>query len=158
VTGSQAGTVALVVRFVAAFNAARIEEALALFSEDANVSDCDYASRTVVEAKGRAAIRSWLERRMADHDRFVIGRIFNMNPDSDLGIGVEFALRSSDSIATLGAPNGLVPEVAAKIVIDASGERFAAFANGPGGAAPGDVRQLCSVPGNTSSPIPTPSG
>jgi hypothetical protein len=158
VTGSQAGTVALVVRFVTAFNAARIEEALALFSADANVSDCDYASQTVVEAKGRAAIRSWLERRMADHDRLVIGRIFNMNPDSDLAIGVEFALRSSDSIGALGAPDGLVPEVTAKIVIDASGERMAAFANGPGGADPGDVRQLCFAPGGTSSAVPTPSG
>jgi hypothetical protein len=147
--------VALVVRFVAAFNAARIDEALAPFAEDANVSDCDYASQTVVEAKGRAAIRSWLERRMADHDRLVIGRIFNMNPDSDRAIGVEFALRSSDSIETLGAPDGLVPVVTAKIAIDAAGERIAAFANGPGGADPGDVRRLCSVPGGTSSPIPT---
>jgi hypothetical protein len=157
VTGSQAGAVALVVRFGAAFNAARMEEALALFAEDANVSDCDYASQTVFEAKGRAGIRSWLEGRMADHDRLVIGRIFNMNPDSDLAIGVEFALRSSDSIAALGAPNGLVPELAAKVVIDASGERMAAFANGPAGADPGDVRQLCSVPAGTSSPSPMPS-
>ena len=149
--------VALVVRFVAAFNAARMDEAVALFAEDANVSDCDYASQTVVEARGPAAIRSWLERRIADHDRLVIGRIFNMNPDSDRAIGVEFALRSSDSIARLGAPSGLVPEVTAKIAIDASGERIEAFANGPGGADPGDVRRLCSVPGGTSSPVPTAS-
>ena len=95
---------------------------------------------------------------MVDHDRLVIGRIINMNPDSDRAVGVEFALRSSDSIATLGAPNGLVPEVTAKIVVDASGEKIVAFANGPGGVDPGDVRQLCSVPGETSSSAPTPSG
>ena len=157
VTGSQAGMVALVVRFVAAFNAARMDEAVALFAEDANVSDCDYASQTVVEARGRAAIRSWLERRIADHDRLVIGKIFNMNPDSDLAIGVEFSLRSSDSIAALGAPNGLVPKVAAKIVIDPSGELMATFANGPVGVDPGGVRQLCSVPTGTSSSSPVPS-
>ena len=156
VTGSQAATIALVGRFVTTFNAGRLEEALALFTEDAIVSDCDYGSQTVVEAQGRAEIQSWLVGRMADHDRLVIGRIFNMNPDSDRVVGVEFALRSSDSIATLGAPNGLVPEVTAKIVIDASGERIAAFANGPGGADPGDVRQLCSVPDDTSSSVPTP--
>ena len=110
VTGPQAGTIALVVRFVTAFNDARFEDALALFAGDANVSDCDYASHAVVEAQGRAEIQSWLLGRMADHDRLVIGRIFNMNPDSDQAVGVDFALRSSDSIGTLGAPNGLVPK------------------------------------------------
>jgi hypothetical protein len=143
---------------VTAFNDARLEDARALFAEDANVSDCDYGSQTVVEFQGRAEIRSWLVGRMDDHDRLVISRIFNMNPDSDQAVGVEFALRSSDSITTLGAPNGLVPEVTAKIVIDASRERIAAFAYGPGGADPADVRQLCSIPDDTSSSVPTPSG
>jgi len=158
VTGAQADKVALVVRFVTAFNAGRLDDASAVFASDASVNDCDYATHAIVEAQGLPAIRAWLVQRFADHDRLVIARIFNMNPDSDQAVGVDFASRSSDTMARLGAPNCLVPQVSAKIVIDASGQRIAGFANGPGGAAPGDVRRWCSVPGDASPPVPTPSG
>jgi len=157
VTGVQADKIALVVRFVTAFNAARLDDASALFAVDANISDCAYATDAVVQAQGRAAIRAWLVQRFADHDQLVIARIFNMNPDSDRAVGVDFARRSSDTIARLGAPNGLVPELGAKIGFDASGQRIGVFANGPVGADPGIALRSCSVSGVTSPPVPTPS-
>jgi hypothetical protein len=145
VSGAPPASVAVVVRFVDAFNAAKLDEAAALFSDDANVSDCDFTTHTVVEAQGRDAIRAWLAARFADHDQLVIGSVFNRNPDSDRAVGVEFAKRTSDTIARLGAPDGITPDVVAKVVLDASGERIGAFANGPGGAGPGVVLRECSV-------------
>ncbi len=124
VTGTQADKVALVVRFVTAFNAALLDTASALFAVDANLQDCDYATHGIVAYQGLPAIRSWLVHRFADHDRLVIARIFNMNPDSDRTVGVDFALRSSDTIARLGVPNGLVPGSTATIVIDEAGQRI----------------------------------
>ena len=160
VTGTQANKVALVVRFVIAFDAARLDDASALFADevDANISDCDYATHVIVTAQGLPAIRAWLVRRFADHDRLVIARIFNMNPDSDQAVGVDFASRSSDTIARLGAPNGLVPKLGAKVVFDASGQRIGVFANAPGGADPAVVLNVCSVSADTSPPVPAPSG
>ena len=145
VSGASPAFVALVVRFVDAFNAADLETAAALFADDADVSDCDFMTHTVVEAQGRDAIRAWLVGRFADHDRLVIGRIFNANPDSDRAVGVEFALRSSDTIASLGAPDGITPDVSAKVVLDTSGQKLAAFANGPGGADLGVILRSCSI-------------
>jgi hypothetical protein len=159
VTGLEAERVASVVRFVTAFNAARLDDASAVFADDAAVNDCDFATHAIVEARGRAAIRAWLVQRFADHDRLVIAGIFNANPDpnSNQVVGVEFARRSSDTIARLGAPNGLVPQAEAKVVFDVSGQRITVFANAPGGAPNGVGLNICSVPG-ASPPVPTSSG
>ena len=158
VSGPQADKIALVVRFVTAFNGAQLDDALGLLAEDANISDCDFGTHLAVQAQGRVAIRSWLMQRFADHDRLAIARIFNMNPDSDRAVGVEFARRSSDTIARLGAPNGLAPDGITTLGFDASGQRIGGFANGPVGADPGIALRLCSVRGVTSPPIPTASG
>jgi hypothetical protein len=160
VTDLEAERIASVVRFVAAFNAARLDDASAVFADGAALNDCDFATHEIVEARGRAAIRAWLVQRFADHDRLVIGRIFNMNPDpnSNQGVGVDFALRTSDTIARLGAPNGLAPQGEAKVVFDLSGQRITMFANAPGGAPPGVVLNMCSVPAPTNAPAPTSSG
>jgi SnoaL-like domain len=152
VSGASPAFVALVVRFVDAFNAGDLERAAALFADDANVSDCDFTTHTIVEGQGRDAIRGWLAARFADHDRLVIGSIFNHNPDSDRAVGVEFTKRTSDTIARLGAPDGIAPDVDAKVVLDAAGARLAAFANGPGGADPGVVLRECSVTPASASP------
>jgi hypothetical protein len=152
VTGPEADKVALVVRFVTAFNAARLDDASALLTDDAGISDCDYVTHTVVLAQGKTAVRTWLGQRFADHDQLVIADIFNMNPDpnSNRGAGVDFARRTSDTIARLGAPHGLVQDLGAKVVIDESGQKIRGFAMGPFGADPGIVLRTCSVPGPTS--------
>jgi uncharacterized membrane protein len=159
VTGAQAAEVALVVRFVDAFDGARLEEASALLTDDAAISDCDYVAHTVVLAQGREAVRAWLAQHFADHDRLTIARIFNMNPDpnSNRGVGVDFALRSSDTIARLGAPEGFVPDAEAKVGIDETGQKIRGFANGPFGADPGIALRTCTVPVRAHSPVPTSS-
>ena len=83
--------IASVVRFVTAFNAARLYDASAVFADDAALNDCDFASHVIIEARGATAIRAWLRKRFADHDRLVIARIFNMNPDPTRiqGVAVE---------------------------------------------------------------------
>jgi hypothetical protein len=160
VTGLEAERVASVVRFVTAFNGGRLDDSSAAFADDAVLNDCDFVTHEIIEARGKAAIRAWLVQRFADHDRLVIARIFNMNPDpnSNQGVGVEFALRSSDTIARLGAPNGLVPQGEAKVVFDPTGQRIIGFANAPGGAPNGVVLNMCSVPRPTGSPGPTSPG
>jgi len=159
VTGLEAERIASVVRFVTAFNSARLDDASAVFADDAALNDCDFATHEIVEARGRAAIRAWLIQRFADHDRLVIARIFNMNPDpnSNQSAGVDFALRTSDTIARLGAPNGFAPQGEAKVVFEPTGQRIITFANAPGGAARGVVLNTCSVPDLTSPPAPTAS-
>jgi hypothetical protein len=145
VSGVQAIQVDLIVRFVTAFNAADLDTALGLMTDDPGMSDCDFERHVVVDMQGKARIRAWLRQRFADHDRMVIGRIFNMNPDSDRAVGVEFANRVSDTIVRLGAVGGVIPGVVAKVVFDAAGHRIAKIANGPFGADPAVVAQLCSV-------------
>jgi hypothetical protein len=145
VSGVQAIHVALIVRFVTAFNAADLDTALGLMTDDPGMSDCDFERHDVVDMRGKAQIRAWLGQRFADHDRMVIGRIFNMNADSDLAVGVEFSNRVSDTIVRLGAVGGVIPGVVAKVVFDTEGHRIAKFANAPFGADPAVVARLCSV-------------
>jgi hypothetical protein len=145
VSGVQAIQVALIVRFVTAFNAADLDTALGLMTDDPEMSDCDFERHEVVDMQGKARIRAWLGQRFADHDRMVIGGIFNVNPDSDRAVGVEFSNRVSDTIVRLGAVGGVIPGVVAKVVFDADGHRIATFANGPFGADPAVVARLCSV-------------
>lgn len=144
----------MVARFVTDFNAGRLNDAAALFTDDASVSDCDYTTQTAILARGRTAIRAWLERRFADHDRLIVARIFNMNPDSDRAVGVEFAARSSDTIARLGARDGIVPETVGTIVFDTSGQRILGFVNGPGDLTV--ALRVCSVPDASPAPAATP--
>jgi hypothetical protein len=145
VSGAEATQVDLVVRFVTAFNAGDPDTALGLMVDDPGMSDCDFERHDVVDLQGKLQIRAWLRTRSADHDRMVIGRIFNMNPDSDRAVGVEFSRRVSDTIVRLGAVGGVIPGLVAKVVFDAEGLRIATFANGPFGADPGVVARLCSV-------------
>jgi hypothetical protein len=145
VSGAQAIQVDLVVTFVTAFNRADLDGALGVLNDDAGVSDCDFETHDAVQAQGTAEVRAWLLQRFADRDRMVIGRIFNMNPDSDRAVGVEFSSRVSDTIVRLGAVHGMTPGAAAKVVFDPVVQRIATFANGPVGADPGVVAQLCSV-------------
>ncbi len=144
-TLEQASRVDLILRFVASYDARRLKAAMSLLAPDASVSDCDYSSGNVVQASDKAGIRSWMQRRFSDHDTLVVGAIFNSNPDSDQAFGVTFASRSSDTLARLGRPDGIVPQVIAKVVFDPAGRLIAGFENGPGGASTSEIAQACSV-------------
>ena len=128
--------VATLVAFLDAYNAGRVDAALALMAEDAGISDCDYRAIHVVSADGRDAMRQWLRDRAADHDQLVVDYIFNENPEPTSGshvIGVVYARRTSDTLRALGFPNGIDPSTASKVVFTATDDRIRSFANGPFG-------------------------
>jgi hypothetical protein len=133
---SDAPRVALVERFIDAFNRGDRAALLALLIDDPSVSDCDYTASANVEFRGRSQVSQWIAGRIADHDRLSVERIENGNPDpSSAAIGVTFARRTSDGLRALGFPTGIRPKSSAKIRFAGSGDglRIETFANGPGG-------------------------
>lgn len=144
VTGDEAAAVSTVERFVQFINVGNSDAAAALLSEDAVASDCDFANHTVIQSTGEASVSRWLKDRIADHDRFTIGEIFNENAVFGPVVGVQFSNRSSDTLARLGAPHGIVPKEVAKVVLTSDMAQIRAFALGPGGADPGVISDVCS--------------
>lgn len=140
--GRQAQEVAVTVRFVNAFNAHNLAQALATFAPNAQGSDCDYRSLQTVRFSGRRHIAAWLHRRFADDDHLRIARVFNENQDQPVGVlGVEWANRNSKTLRRRGFPQGIVPQGSAKVVLTrGSPPRIMVFANGPGGADPNVCR------------------
>jgi len=102
--------VATVVAFLDAYNGGHVEAVLALMTEDASVSDCDYRTASGVSARRTEEIRQWLRDRAADHDQLVLESIANENPTGSHIVAVSYAKRTSD-------------------------DRIRTFANGPGGGA-----------------------
>lgn len=138
----QARMVATLVAFLDAFNAGRVDAALALLTEDVVTSDCHYRGVRVTTADGTEAARRWLAERAVDHDRLVLESIANENPDATTGshvVAVSYSRRTSDTLRGLGFPNGVAPRLLSKVIFTATGDRIRAFANGPFG---GD-QQLC---------------
>jgi hypothetical protein len=136
VLASDAPRVALVERFFAAFNEGDRVGVLALMSDEPGVSDCDYATASVIDLRGRDQVSAWLEARISEHDRLTVSSISNSNPDpSSAAIGVSFRRRTSDTLRRLGLVDGLTPQAGAKIRFTGSGAelRIEEFANGPVG-------------------------
>ena len=144
VTADEAAAISTVVRFIQSINAGDINGAEALVALDAGASDCDYIQRTVVVFSGRPSVTRWLQARIADHDRLTIGSVFNENEVFTPVVGIEFANRSSDTLARLGYPGGIVPSLVAKVVLTPDMTQVRGFALGPGGADPGTVATACS--------------
>lgn len=127
---------ALVEQFVAAFNGGDRAGVLVLMSDDPGVSDCDYATASVVDLRGRDQVSAWLDARMSEHDQLTLSSISNSNPDpASAAIGVSFSRRTNDTLRRLGFVDGLTPQVGAKIRFTGSGAelRIEEFANGPVG-------------------------
>lgn len=138
-SAAQARMVATIVAFLDAYNAGRVEDALVLLSADVSISDCDYRAVSVITANGREAARQWLTERAADNDQMVLRSIANENPDPVTGshvVGVGFSRRTSDTLRSLGFPNGVSPHGFAKVVFTSTDFKVRGFANGPlGGPA-----------------------
>lgn len=142
-SAAQARMVATVVAFLDAYNAGRVEAALALMTEDASVSDCDYRTASGVSARRTDEIGQWLRDRAADHDQLFLESILNENPEPSTAphvVAVSYAKRTSDILRTLGFPNGVRPHLATKVVFSTSDDRIRTFANGPGGGASDQCR------------------
>lgn len=117
--GQQATQVAAVMRFIQAYNAGHLDEALALLDKGIGWSDCDYTSGTQAVFRGKAKVAEWLRQRIADHDQLTVGAMFNGNPDPTSGanvVGVDFRRRTSDWLKQKGFRDGLEARLAAKVV------------------------------------------
>jgi hypothetical protein len=140
--GRQAQEVAVATRFVNAFNAHNLRQALATFAPNARGSDCDYRHVQVVLFNGRREIATWLRNRFADDDHLGIARLWNGNAAQPLGVLVaDWAIRKSRTLRQLGFPHGIVPQLSAKVVFTRGfPPRIIAFGNGPGGGDPSVCR------------------
>ncbi len=132
-SAQQARMVATLVAFLDAYNAGRVEVALALLTSDVSISDCDYRAVRVTFANGTEAARQWLRDRAADHDQLVLESVRNENPDPSTGshvVAVAYTRRTSDTLRSLGFVNGVEPRTATKVVFMSSDDRIRGFANG----------------------------
>jgi hypothetical protein len=144
VTADEAAAISTVERFIHSINAGDINGAEALVALDAEGSDCDYIHRTVVVFNGKPSVMQWLRARIADHDRLAVGSIFNENDVFTPVVGIEFTNRSSDTLAHLGYPGGVVPSEIAKVVLTPDVSQVGGFNLAPGGADPGTIATVCS--------------
>lgn len=130
-SASQARMVATVLAFIDAYNAGRVDAALAVLAPDVHASDCDYRTASPVFLDGTDAVRQWLRDRAADHDQLVLESIVNENPDPTArGFAVSYGRRTSDTLRSLGFSAGVIPRLATKVAFTASDDRIRAFGNG----------------------------
>lgn len=139
--------------FLAAYNAGDLDAALAAIAEPWGWSDCDYARGIAATGTGRDTFAAWLRQRFADHDRLFLGQIVLGGQDG-LVMGVSFARRTSDTLRSQGLPDGVEPQLAAKIIFDYTDPaipgprgRMVTFANGPFGGPP----ESCKAATTTST-------
>ncbi len=144
VAGAAAQSVDTVRAFIDAVNAGRLDAALALVSDDPVYSDCDRRQVKAVSGKGVAAFAGWLRERIADHDELDVAHWETGIEGDVLGVGVVFARRASDSLASLGFAVGIVPQLGTKVILErrAGAVRIAQFANGPVGGDPAFCRPV----------------
>jgi hypothetical protein len=138
----QAQEVAVTIRFVNAFNAHNLRQAVATFAPNAGGSDCDYGHVQVISFKGGREIAAWLRNRFADDDHLGVARLWNGNAAQPVGVlGIEWAIRKSKTLRRLGFAHGIVPQSGAKVVFTRGfPPRIYAFANGPYGGDPSTCR------------------
>lgn len=138
-TAQQAQEVTAFMEFIRAYNTGQLEEALALLDEHAGVSDCDYQAVKVILFRGKSQAAEWLRQRIADHDHLEVSGIYDENPDRSSGehvIEVEYARRTSTTLAKLGFVDGITPKLASKVIFAPEPTLIASFANGPYGGDP----------------------
>ena len=140
--GRQAQEVAVTTEFVNAFDAHNLRQALATFAPSATGSDCDYRRTRVIAFKGRRGVIAWLRKRFADDDYLGIARVWNGNAASPVGVlAVDWKIRKSATLRSLGFTRGIVPRLSAKVVFTRRfPPRIKAFANGPVGGDPSTCR------------------
>jgi hypothetical protein len=123
------------VSLIDAYNARQLGAVSLLLVDDVIWADCDFRSGTPVAANGRAEVEAFLSRRFADHEQLEIARVEGLNPDNPggLALGVDYSLRTSDTLRALGFPNGIKGPSGVKIVFAPDGRiRAVAHASLPG--------------------------
>jgi hypothetical protein len=114
--------------FVAAFDAGRYDDAIALIDERFLFGgDCDYDTAKLYRLDDRESVTYWLRSRIADHDRIDIVRFVELQ-DRGSAIGVEI-VRTSDTIRSRGYAGGSVrPRVPLFVQLTLDGLRIGALA------------------------------
>jgi hypothetical protein len=132
---AQARGAATVVGFLDAYNAGRLEAALALMADRFVWSDCDYGKGSVVNGVGKESATAWLRERFADHDQLTLAGFYFGVPNEVgmFAVAVSYQRRTSDTLRSLGFPDGITPLVATKAGVTKDGDRLLVFANGPSG-------------------------
>lgn len=133
VTADEARMTATVVAFLDAYNAGRVDAALAYLTPDVAILDCDYRSGKVFNVHTTPGAREWLRNRAGDHDFLVLESIKNENPDMSTGshvVAVSYAKRTSDTLRSLGYPSGVLPSLGAKIVFNETNDLMRTFMAG----------------------------
>lgn len=130
-TAVQSRATASVVAFLDAYNARELDRALALMTDDVRVFDCDYRAGRQTTAYGKEQAAAWLRRGAADHDTLVLTELYFGTPTSaGFAVAVSYERRTSDTLRSLGFPNGIAPPGATKVVVTNAGDRISAFVNG----------------------------
>jgi hypothetical protein len=115
-------TKVVVQQFVDAYNAHDITGVLATLSKNVTYGDCDYARHVLRLLQGKVAVKSWLQVRFTEHDRFeqvVVGA-----RSDDPRAGGFVARRVSDVLWPL-EKRGLVPaREGFKIIVDSRGDKI----------------------------------
>jgi hypothetical protein len=111
--------------FVAAYDAGRYDEALALIDDRFLFGvDCDYDARKFWYITDHESATYWLRVRVDDHDRIDIVRFVEATTGGDDAIGVEI-VRSSDTIRQRGYIGGAVrPRVPMVVRFSLDGRRI----------------------------------
>jgi len=120
VAAAQARQMATLVGFLDAFNAGKVDSALALVTDDVFVGDCDYAQGTTVNYRGRVEVANWLRARAEDGDQIVVAGFYNENPEGN-AIGLIDVKRRSGSLARRGFTNGIEYEGSPKVAFASDG-------------------------------------
>lgn len=147
-TPRQAQEVAVFMRFLQVYNTGQLDETLAVFAEDVTFSDCDYGQGIVQVIDGKPAVARWLRQRFADHDQLELSEIL-LGGENGLVMAVSYTRCTSDTLRSLGFPEGITPHGATKVVFDylpgtrtgtpragVPRGRITFFQNGPVGAPP----------------------
>lgn len=137
-THVQARASATIVAFLDAYNSGQLERALGQMTADIRLSDCDYRSGNAVLLEGHEQVRAWLRERFADHDALVLAELQFGEPSEvggSFGAALSYERRTSDTLRSLGFPDGIKPRLATKAILAGGGDRLVAFVNGAALAA-----------------------
>lgn len=130
----------MIKRLIDAYNAGDLDGALALVGDRIYWSDCDYRAVKAVEIEGKADLAGWLGQRFAEQDRLEVDRLDvqgpDNSPDGTVVANIEYRRRTSDTLRSLGFPQGIRPKLGTKVGLPPPYTHIEIFANGPAGGSP----------------------
>lgn len=137
--GRDARAEAVVSDLLRAYNAGQIHEVMALVDDEITWSDCDYGATKAFALTGKDRLADWLQRAFTDHDSLDV-MVIRVTPGTPPVGEVIYRRRTSDTLRSLGFPDGIKPKSGTKVALTPTSDRILAFANGPSGGPHGLCR------------------